>query len=182
MVLFKKKMPRKMMNKANVVIIFVFAACLLCGCMHYSKGTGSDIPFTTIYIEPVKNDALVHHIRATLSSQIRQKIAKHPQLTLLNSNESADACLTVKIKDFSQSVATTKPDDTVRAKSFTLEITAECSLFDNRTGQYLFKQHIVSASIESQAEGDYLWNKTKTLPQLSDKLADKIYDVVCKPW
>lgn len=150
--------------------------------MHYSTGTGSRLPFTSIYIEPIKNDALVHHIRATLDAQIRKKIATHPKVLLLNAIDRADVCLAVKISDFQQYVATTMPDDTIRARSFTLEITAKCSLYDRKTQTYLFKDHVVTASIDVQAVGDYQWNKTKSLPQLSDKLAEKIYDVVCKPW
>lgn len=162
--------------------IIAFAACFLAGCMHYETGSSSQIPFSTIYIEPIKNDALVHHVRATFGAQVREKIAEHPGITLVNSPESADVCLKIKIKDFDQSIATTMSDDTSHAKSFSLEMVAECSLYDNRTQKYLFHGCIVSAAINSRADENYLWNKTKMMPQLSEKLADKIYDIVCKPW
>jgi hypothetical protein len=74
------------------------------------------------------------------------------------------------------------PDDSIKAKSFTLNARARCSLFDNRTGEYLFRDHGVGASIDSHTEGDYHWNKAQAIPKLSLKLAEKISDMVCNPW
>ncbi len=171
------------MNKSIIKFLsFFLLICFLSGCMHYTSGTGSKLSFSTIYISSVKNNTLAHHIQSTLGAQIREKIAEHPQLKLVNSAENAEVCLKVKITDYEQSVATTMPDDSIRAKSFTLKIAAQCSLYDNRTQKYLFENHTVYASIDSRAEGDYHWNKTKTIPQLSSKLAEEIYDIVCKPW
>ena len=72
--------------------------------------------------------------------------------------------------------------DTMRAKSFTLNVRAECSLFDNRTGKYLFCGHVAEASMDSRAEGDYRRNKSQVIPQLSLKLAEQIGNAVCNPW
>lgn len=170
-----------MHSKVKIFPLFIFT-CLLCGCMHYTTGTGTAIPFSTIYIAPVKNESLAHHVQTVLSAQISQKIATYPSLKLVNSANTADVSLETTITEFDQTAATTMPDDSIRAKSFTISISIKCSLYDNRAGEYLFKDHIISAAIDSRADGDYQWNKTRSIPQLSAKLADKIYDVVCKPW
>jgi hypothetical protein len=142
---------------------------------------GSALPFETVYIAPVHNDSVVPQMQTVLSAQIRQKLLQHPRVKLA-SNSEADVTLTATIVHFDQSVAATMSDDTVRAKSFTLNVRAECSLFDNRTGKYLFRSHVVGASINSRAEGDYLRNKSQVIPQLSLKLAEQIGNAVCNPW
>ncbi len=171
------------MNKYKILsILYCTILCSLCGCLHYTKGTNTKLSFRRIYIYPVKNDSYAHHITDTLSDQIREKIISCPQLKLVNFPNEADACLEVKITDFDQTTATIMPDDNVCAQSFTLKITAVCSLYNTRTNTYFFKDHRIDASIDSQTKEDYLWNRIKTMPQLSIKLADKIYDIVCNPW
>jgi hypothetical protein len=118
-------------------------------------------------------------MQTVLSAQIRQSLSRHPGIRL---SDSANVTLTVTIIDFSQSMATTMPNDSVRAKSFALSASAKCSLFDNRTGEHLFRDQVVEATIDSRAEGDYHWNKTQTIPKLSLKLAEKINNMVCNPW
>jgi hypothetical protein len=147
--------------------------------MRYHAGAGSELPFKTICAAPVRNDSFAPQMQTILSAQIRKNLLRCPGIKL---SDAADVTLTATIADFGQSTATTMPHDSVRAKSFTLSIRAECSLFDNRTGEYLFKNQSVEASIDSQAEGDYHWNKTQVIPKLSMKLAEKICDMVRAPW
>ncbi|MDR2435932.1 MAG: LPS assembly lipoprotein LptE [Puniceicoccales bacterium] len=168
------------MRSAGLVLIIV-PCLLLCGCARYQLGNGSELPFEKIYIAPVRNDSVVPQMQTVLSAQIRQKLLRHPRVKLA-SNSEADVILTVTIVHFDQSVAATMSNDTVRAKSFTLNVRAECSLFDSRTGEYLFRGHTVGASIDSRVEGDYLRNKSQVIPQLSLKLAERIGNAVCNPW
>jgi hypothetical protein len=120
-------------------------------------------------------------MQTVLSAQVREKLSQHPRVKLVNSSD-ADATLTINITHFGQSVATFMSNDSVRASSFTLNVRASCSLFDNRTGKYLFQGHTVEANIDSRTEGDYQSNKSQTILQLSLKLVEKINDIVCNPW
>jgi hypothetical protein len=129
----------------------------------------------------VGNNSFAPQMQTILSAQVRQKLSQHPHIKLAN-NSSSDATLTITIVHFGQSVATIMPNDSIRAKSFTVNAKANCSLFDNKRGVYLFENYIVEANIDSRAEGDYQHNKSQTIPQLSFKLAEKIIDAVCNPW
>jgi hypothetical protein len=157
--------------------IFSLSWLLLCGCMHYRPGHGSQLPFETVCVVAVKNDAFVPQMQAILSSQVRQKLSRCFRLS-----DRADATLEITIVSFGQSIATTMPDDSIRAKSFMLNATVRCSLLSNKTGEYWFKDHTIGADIECQTAVDYQWNKTQAIPKLSLKLAEKISDIVCNPW
>jgi hypothetical protein len=120
-------------------------------------------------------------MQTVLSARVRQKLSQHPGVKLAD-NSDADVTLTIAIVRFDQSVAATMSNDTARAKSFILNVRASCSLFDNRSGKYLFRDHVLGASINSRTEGDYQRNKSQVIPQLSLKLAEQIGNAVCNPW
>jgi hypothetical protein len=150
--------------------------------MHYSAGPGTSLEFDKIYVAPVKNDSFAPQAQALLTKQIRTKLANCPGLELASSSENA-AILEVTIIDFGQSMATTRDDDTIRAKSFDVKMSVSCTLSDDATGKVYFKNYHMSDSVECHAFDDnFQASQYQAIPQLTNKLADKICDAVCNPW
>jgi hypothetical protein len=170
------------MCKVRTSLAPVAVPCLLlCCCGHYQLGNESELPLQTVIIARMRNHSVVRQMQTILSTQIRQEVLQHPRV-LLASGSDADVTLAVAIVYFDQSVAMTMSHDTVRAKSFTLNVRAECSLFDIRTWKHLFRGHVVGASMHSRAEGDDRRNTSQAIPQLSLKLAEQIGNAIYTLW
>jgi hypothetical protein len=151
------------------------------GCAHYSKGSGSDLPFDRIYVAPVKNDSFAPQAQALLTKQIRSKLVNQTNLEIAPSPSNA-AILEITITKFGQSIATTSRNDTVQAHSFDVKMTVVCTLRDSETEKVYFSDYSVSDSVECHGEGDYQGAKHQIMPQLTEKLAEKICEIVCNPW
>ncbi|MDR1413606.1 MAG: LPS assembly lipoprotein LptE [Puniceicoccales bacterium] len=168
------------MRKIFLLLSFC-ALSLASGCLHYAKGSGAHLEFSRIYVSPVKNDSFAPQVQALLTRQIREKLANQQNLEIAPSPENS-VTLEITIENFEQSVATTHGGDTTAAKSFNEKMTVICTLRDDRIGKTYFKNYKLSDSVECQVLGDYNEARHQIMPQLTDKLADKICEIVCNPW
>jgi hypothetical protein len=165
------------------LILSIFCCLLLCGCAYHSGNNSvlSSLP-ETVYVAPVCNDSIAPQMQAVLSAQIRKNLSQCPGIKLVENPTTADAVLTVNVVHFGQSAATRMSDDSVRAKTFSINVRANCSLLDNKSGKYFLRNYAVEASMDIRAEGDYQHRKSQAISQLTLKLAEKIGDAVCNPW
>jgi hypothetical protein len=167
--------------KKTLSFVLFLTLLLPQGCLHYSRGSGARLSFSRIYVPPAKNDSFAPQVQALLTKQIRAKLANQQNLEIAPSPENA-VILEVSIVKFEQFVAATNGNDTALAKSFNEKMTVACTLRSGETGKIYFKDHRLSDSVECDAFGDYHEARYQIMPQLTEKLADKICEIVCNPW
>jgi hypothetical protein len=170
-------------------LVALFSLGLFSGCAHYQLGTEGKLSFHTLYLAPVENKARLPQSVAIVSTQLRDAFLHDGRVTLVNSAAEADATLTVSLAHYGRDVTTSRPDDTGLARKFNLNLTAACTLRDNRTGQTLFEkravaveQQIFATATPQQADGNQLQAEYQAVPQLAAKLADKVTHATLDVW
>ena len=160
----------------------VLFALLLGACAHYQLGTEGKLAFTTLYIEPVENKALLPQASALVSTQLRESLLRDSRVTLVNDPASADAVLHVTLTNYSRAQTAARSDDTGLARKFQLTLLAVCTLRDSHTGKVLFENRPVNAVKETYTDSGQLQSEYDTLPLLAASLADSIAHAVLDVW
>ncbi len=160
----------------------VVFALLITACAHYRLGTGGQLAFTTLYIEPVENKALLPESTALVSTQLREAILRDGRVTLVNDPAQADAVLHVTLTNYSRAQTAARSDDTGLARKFQLTLLAVCTLRDNHTSRLLFENRPVSAVKEAYTDSGQLQSEYNTLPLLAASLADSVAHAVLDVW
>jgi hypothetical protein len=156
---------------------------LLAGCAHYQLGTQGRTAFRTLYIAPVDNQApSLAQAVALVTTQARETFARDGRVTLVASPEQADATLTIVLTDYRRETLTVRPDDTGLARKFGLDLTAVCTLKDNRAGTLLFEARPVQATRQIFTDSGQLQAEYQALPLLSESLAQAIAHAVLDVW
>lgn len=155
-------------------------AFFLCGCTNYQLGTHASVPFTTITIQPVVNDTFAPQAQALLHQQLADSLAQEKNLQVLGSD--GQATLIVRIARYEKHITATRSDDTVLGSSYQIEMTAECTLLDNRTGKPYFQSRPIYVSADSYASSGYTSSEYQTMPILTRELARKIKEAVVSTW
>jgi hypothetical protein len=178
---------------------FLALCVLICasGCANYQLGTEAKLDFKSVYVAPVENAANIPQATALFGTQIRDALLRDGRVTLATSPESADAVLTVDLRNYSRRVATVRRNDTGLARSFDIELQALCTLKDTRSGKIYFADRPVTATrevftsdgnVERNANGEpifvsrQLQAEYQTLPILASTLADRIAHAVLDVW
>jgi len=170
-----------------------FAALLLLGlvsgCAHYQLGTEAKLSFHTLYLAPVENKAKLPQSVAVVSTQIREAFLHDGRVTVVDSPADADATLTVSLSKYERDVISSRPDDTGLARKFDLNLTAVCTLRDNRSGKALFdkrsitvEQPIFATATPQQADSNQLQAEYQALPLLATSLAQKVAHTTLDVW
>jgi hypothetical protein len=157
-------------------------ALFLSACAHYQLGTDGKLAFTTLYIEPVENKALLPQASALVGTQLRESILRDGRVALVNDPAQADAVLHVTLTNYSRAQTAARSDDTGLARKFQLTLLAVCTLRDNRTSKVLFEKRPVSAVKEAYTDSGQLQSEYNTLPLLASSLADSIAHAVLDVW
>jgi Lipopolysaccharide-assembly len=157
-------------------------ALFLSACAHYQLGTDGKLAFTTLYIEPVENKALLPQASALVSTQLRESILRDGRIALVNDPAQADAVLHVTLTNYSRAQTAARSDDTGLARKFQLTLLAVCALRENRTGRVLFENRPVNAVKEAYTDSGQLQSEYNTLPLLAASLADSIAHAVLDVW
>lgn len=157
----------------------LLAGCMLTfsGCTRYHAGYPVDATsIKSIYVAPAVKKALGAQISAVLTRQLREGILRNGGIGLAGKYD-ADATLETTITHYGRSIGTVEEYDTDTAKTLSLNITVQCSLKDNRTDAYYFKNQTFSASISINANDAAQCIEYQRLPQLTRKLAQQV--VMC---
>lgn len=167
----------------------LFFLGLSSGCSHYQLGTEGKLTFHTLYIAPVGNNAKLPQAVAVITNQLREAFIHDGRVTVVDSPTNADASLTVTLTTYGRDAATARPDDTGLARKFDLNLTASCTLRDNRNSTVLFEHRAVTAQQQTfstssphdpngvQQQAEY-----QALPQLATTLAQKITHAALDVW
>jgi len=165
----------------------------LIGCKSYQLGSPTELPFQSIFVKPVTNDSFAPQAQTLLSSQIRDAIIRDGRLKLVTSEDEADAVLLVNLTDYDRRAASRNRNDTVIARDFDLNLTADVSLYNQNAGDYYFEDreirersnaytnnpYLDSAATDPQ---DFLQAEYNAMPRLTRDLARKIADEILSPW
>jgi hypothetical protein len=173
--------------------LLLASAFLAQGCVHYKLGAGPAPSFETLYVAPSKNTTTVAQSQALVSTMVRQAFIKDGRVSVVDGPADADATLEVTLVGYTRLNAANREDDVGLARKFTIQLSASCSLRDNRTGEMLFDKRIVSVKREAFTDNglgsvpfgtsnDQLQSEYNTLPILAEALSDRVTHAVLDTW
>lgn len=152
--------------------IFWLLCFILSGCQYRSGYPINHTEIKSICVLPAITQAIVPQMSALLTRQIRENLIRNG--ITLTTEAAADATLETSIINYGRSVGSVEETDTDIAKTLSLNATIKCSLKNNRTGGYYFKDQSLSASLSINANESAQAIEYQRLPQLTEKLAKKI--------
>lgn len=175
-------MPASLRQPA-ILLVFtcLFSALLLGGCGRYQLGRNAEPPFRSVYVKPVSNASFAPQAQALLTTQVREAFL-HDGLVQVRTEDEADAVLEIVLQDFRRTVAATRIEDTGLAEKLRLELRADCTLSDSRTGQVYFKNRLMTATADSFPEESSQQAEFQTMPTLTQNLARRIAYEVLQVW
>ena len=151
-------------------------------CSHYQLGSQTRPPFTTLYVAPIENRAMLPQAQALVATEIRDALIKDGRVTVVASPETADAVLRVSLVGYDREVAAANPADTGLVRKFALNLHASCTLTDRRTGRPCFTNRELVVTKEAFTDSGQLQSEYQTLPLLAAALADRVAHAVLDVW
>ena len=187
------KMLTHLLHASVLAMPTIFMAAFFSGCHSYQFGNPAELPFESIYVQPVTNDSFAPQAQAILSTQVRDVFVRDGRTKLVTSREAADAVLIVNLTEYSRRAAARQSVDTTVAASFRLTLAVEVSLFNQNKGEYYFQERTIQKSANAYAEDpyatpgasqtqDFLQSEYQAMPRLTRDLASRIADEVLNPW
>lgn len=155
---------------------------LLSGCANYRLGTGGKIGFRTLYVAPVVNESHSPQTVAIVSTQLREAFLHDPRIILVNTQEEADATLTVRLVGYDREVQTVQRNDTGLARKFDITLNAEATLRDNRENKAVFEKRKVQAVRQVFTDGGQLQAEYQNIPLLAETLARNTVGATLDTW
>ncbi len=159
----------------------LWATAILGGCAHYHLGSPEGLPFDSIAIELTGNESAAPQVEALLAQNLAEAFLRDGTLRV-TSPAHAGATLTVKIANYTRTLAATRSDDTVLARSYGLTLTIEASLIDNSSGKTYFHDRRISTEDLAFVDSGLTQAEYQTMPVLARSLAQKIKDAVVSVW
>ncbi len=160
----------------------VFALLGLAACAHYQLGTGSRLTFTTLYVAPVVDRAMVPQAPAIVATELREALLRDGRVRLVDSPEAADATLAVTLAGYDREMAAASAADTGLARKFALHLHATCTLTDNRTHRPLFTGREITVTKDAYTDSGQLQAEYQAVPLLAGALADRVVHAVLDVW
>jgi len=151
-------------------------------CSHYQLGTQTRPPFTTLYVAPVEDRAMLPQAQALVATEIRDALIKDGRVTVVASPDTADAVLRVSLVGYNREVTASNPADTGLARKFALNLHASCTLTDRRTGRPCFTNRELVVTKDAFTDSGQLQSEYQTLPLLAAALADRVAHAVLDVW
>lgn len=164
--------------------ILASALCVLVGligCQHYQMGEPAKLPFSTIYIEPIRNESFAPQAQALLSKQLTMTFMEDARVKVVREKD-ADALLSIVLTDYKTNVSATEELDTVLGRSFDLTLIARCTLVDADTGEVLLRDVPVSATVDAFVDEGFQQSEYQAMPVLTRNLAKNIRDLTLSGW
>ncbi len=174
--------------KFFVKIVIVAVMTVLSGCSNYRlAGTPIDLPYRSVYVQPVKNFSYAPQVSNLLTNAISDAISQTPDLRVANVGDS-DAVVEVEIVDYQKRKYASKSTrnamgelDTALAAAYKITAVAECTL--SMGNKVLFNKRKVSASIiVYPSDHDFLNSEYQNMPVLMRELGGKIKDTIIGIW
>ena len=155
----------------------IVAACALAGC-GYRFGTDAAPPFSSLTIEPIRNESYAPQVQADLHRQLADALAQEKSLHVTTSG--GQARLRITLTDFRRDIGAVDPDDTVRAASYNLSLSAKVTL--EIADKSLFKDRLFTFTLPAFGGAGYNRTEMQTMPLLTRELSKRIKDAVVDVW
>lgn len=171
------------MKFINIFFALLATSALFSGCSNYRlAGTPTDLPFSSVYVKPVRNDSYAPQATNLLTNAISNAINQTPQLRTAYEGD-AQAILTTTLIEYRRVPVATKANDTALAASYAMQATASCTL-TRSNGDVIFKNRKVKARamLYLNKNNDVLGNEYQNMPVLMRELGGKIKDAVIGIW
>ncbi len=142
-----------------------------------------DLPFKSIYAKPARNDSVAPQATASLSTQMRNQLARVAQLELA-SLDNADAILETRIISYDNYEIASSSEDTGIGQAFKFRMTVSVDLYDRVSKKYYLQGKKVQATMsvyDSSASG-VLEQEYQNMPQLCRELATNIVNEIMAIW
>jgi len=172
----------KLLRPLCLVLLAVVGLLAGAGCAHYRLGTGAKLPFASIYLAPVQNQADVPQAAAIFSARLRETFLRDGRVALAASPAEADAVFTVTLTEQTRATLTTRAADTGLARKLGLTINATATLTDRRTGRALFENRPLSAERQVFTDSGQLQAEYDAVPLLAEKLAEAAARAALNVW
>lgn len=176
------------MHSHFIIFILALICNLFCSsCSHYSVVTNRGVPFKTIYINAITNQAFAPNVHSLFQNQIRQTILKDNRLEISDNNSKADVQLFVTLDNYLRNINTRSSADAGRSNSVSLNLITKVSLYDNRKNVYLLK-NIQLQSRESlffdpsEALVNHREMEYQSLPKITRNLSEEITRLILSHW
>ena len=171
------------MKIISVFFAILASVILLGGCSNYRlAGTPVELPFSSVYVKPVRNDSFAPQATNLLTNAISNAINQTPELKTAYESD-AQATLSTKLVEYRKVPVATRAEDTALAASYAMEAVALCTL-TRSNGDVIFKDRKVKARAMLYMGGnnDVLGNEYQNMPVLMRELGGKIKDAVIGIW
>ncbi len=164
------------------IFILLLASICICGCSNYRlAGTPTQLPFSSVYVKPVRNDSYAPQASNLLTNAISNAINQTPQLKSALQSD-AQATLSTTIIEYRRLPVATREHDTALAFSYAMEVTAKCTL-ERSNGEVIFKDRkVVARAMLYSSDNGVLGNEYQNMPVLMRELGGKIKDAVIGIW
>jgi hypothetical protein len=155
---------------------------LAAGCAHYQLGTGAELKHASIFVEPVRSEALIPQATAIVGTQVREAFIRDGRLRLAGSAADADLVLKIVLARYDREVATVRPDDTGLARRYDITLTAKATLTDNRAGKVLFENRDLSSRRGIFTDSGQIPAEYQNLPLMAEDIARRALGAVLDTW
>jgi hypothetical protein len=170
-------------SSSRFLAVVLTGFCLLASaCSHYQLGTQAKLAFSTLYVAPIENRAMLPQTQAIVETELRSALLKDGRVTLVNSPEAADAVLHVSLVGYDRDVTAANPADTGLAREFALNLRASCTLTDRRTQHSYFTDRKLDVTKAAFTDSGQLQSEYQTIPLLASALADEVAHAVLDVW
>jgi len=155
---------------------------LATSCSNYQLGTGATVKFSSLYVAPVKSDALLPQARVLVATQVREALLRDGRVRIADSAEQADAVLTIVLSSYNRQMVVSRQDDTGLARRFEVTLLAHATLVDNRTKQTYFSQRPLEAKRGIFTDSGLVPAEYEGLPLLAEDLGNATVHAVLDTW
>ena len=160
---------------------WILAAVLLPSCSHYRLGVPAEPDFGSVHIESVVNDSNAPQVQALLTRNLIAAFLRDGTVRV-GSRDSAAATLRVVVSGYGRTRSATRSNDTVLARSYNLNLSAEITLLNNHSGQPYFENRPITAIETAYVDDGLPQAEYEAMPALAIRLADRIKDAVIGVW
>lgn len=157
----------------------LLAVAVLAGCAHYRLGDQSKLTYSTISIDAVTNKSYAPQAHTYLSEGLFNEFISNGKLTVLPIGRG-ETTLEVTLNDYRKQIGATSKEDTGRARSLDLTITATATLRDS-AGNVLYSGNF-EANDNYYADNGNIKAEQQAMPLLMRKLAAQIARAVVSVW
>tara|TARA_A100001037_G_C14917331_1_gene530050 strand:- start:201 stop:704 length:504 start_codon:yes stop_codon:yes gene_type:complete len=155
---------------------------LLQGCASYKLGLPEGPPFRTIHIPPVANNSFAPQMQGLLTTSLREAFGRGRPVRIEGSRQDADATLEITVTGYKRQMATAQQQDTGQPASFYLNLQAQGTLVNNRTGEVYFKDRPFHGKIQSFGGDKLVERERQNLHLLARNLSREIQQEVTSTW